>query len=209
MYDTINSYADFYFNFMIGEYPDNYEDYKKTCNFFNYLEESGLTDAEIYMIIGLVRPKKILTIEDIPSQITKDSLIDFNKVYFHKELLIISPPPTWNNEDNYKFYKEIKVRYTLEDILNYFIKITNINKLWIATEKELGCIKYLLKEYKKFTFIEPIDFLLHLIDYAVSCNNDIKEIYDIRQYELELAELLEIDIKNAIANNKDKIIWRE
>ena len=24
MFDTINKYADFYFNFMIGEYPDNY-----------------------------------------------------------------------------------------------------------------------------------------------------------------------------------------
>lgn len=208
MYDTTNMYADFYFNFLIGEYPDNHEIYKKTANFFQYLEDSGLSEGEIYMVAGMVKPKEVLTIDDIPSKITKDSIIDRNKCYYHKELIITPPPPGWDCDEDYKFYKEIKVRYSLEDVLDYFIKATGVRAEWVARDKELGSIKYLLKEYAKFNFIEPIDFLLHLIDYSVSCGNEINTIYDLRHQEIELATALEIDIANAVARGKDKAIWR-
>lgn len=208
MYDTLNEYADFYFNFLIGEYPENHEDYRKTSNFFQYLEDSGLSDSEIYMIAGLVRPKEVLTIDDIPDKIKKDSLLEKDKFYYHKELIITPPPPGWNVEENYQFYKEIKVRYTLEDVLDYFIKATGARADWIAKDKEIGSIKYLLKEYKKFNFIEPVDFILHLIDYCVSSGDEINTIYDLRNKEVELAKALEIDIANAVARGKNLVIWR-
>lgn len=208
MFDTINQYADFYFNFMIGEYPEHEENYIKTANFFSYLKDSGITDGEIYMITGLVKPKQVLTIDDIPDIIRKDSLLEKDKFYYHKELTITPPPPGWEVEEDYKFYREIKIRYTLEDALDYFIKATGVRAEWVARDKEIGSIKYLLKEYKKFNFIEPIDFLLHLIDYSVSCGNEINTIYDLRHEEVELAKALEIDIANAVARGKNTVIWR-
>ena len=208
MYDKINTYADFYFNFLIGEFPEDIEDYRKTSNFFKYLEDSGISEGEIYMVAGMVKPKSVLTLADIPEKLKKDSLIDINKFYFHKELIITPPPPGWDIEEDYKFYKEIKLRYTLEDVLDYFIKATNARAEWIARDKEIGSIKYLLKEYKKFSFIEPIDFILHLIDYCVSSSDEINTIYDLRHREIELAEALEIDIANATARGKHLTIWR-
>lgn len=208
MFDTINTYADFYFNFMIGEYPDDYEDYRKTANFFQYLQDSGLTDGEIYMITGLVKPKVVLTIDDIPDMIRENSLLEKDKFYFHKELSITPPPPGWDKDDNYQFYREMKIRYTLDDALDYFIKSTGVRAEWVSRDKEIGSIKYLLKEYKKFKFMEPLDFLLHLIDYCVSDNMEINSIYDLRHKEIELAEALEIDIANAVARGKNTIIWR-
>lgn len=208
MYDTVNIYADFYFNFLIGEFPEDVENYRKTSNFFQYLEDCGLSDGEIYMVAGMVKPKMFLTIEDIPDKIKKDSLIEMDKYYFHKELIVTPPPPGWNTEEDYQFYKEIKVRYTLEDVLDYFIKATGTRADWIARDKEIGSIKYLLKEYKKFKFIEPVDFILHLIDYCVSSNDEINTIYDLRNKEIELAEALEIDIANAVARGKHLTIWR-
>lgn len=208
MFDTLNKYADFYFNFLIGEYPEDQEVYKKTANFFQYLEDSGLSDGEIYMVAGLVKPKALLTIDDVPDKITKDSILDINKPYYHKELIITPPPPGWDSNEDYVFYKEVKIRYSLDDALDYFIKATGVRSEWVSRDKEIGSIKYLLKEYKKFNFIEPIDFLLHLIDYCVSCGDEINTIYDLRHSEVELATALEIDIANAVARGKDKVIWR-
>lgn len=208
MFDTYNKYADFYYNFMIGEYPESFEDYIKTCNFFGYLEDSGISDGEIYMITGLVKPKEVLTIDDIPDKIREGSLLEKDKFYFHKELIIVPPPPGWDTVEDYKFYREIKIRYTLDDVLDYFIKSTGVRADWVSRDKEIGSIKYLLKEYKKFKFIEPLDFLLHLIDYCVSDNMEISTIYDLRHKEIELAEALEVDIANATARGKNTIIWR-
>lgn len=208
MYDTINEYADFYFNFLIGEYPEDHKDYRQTSNFFQYLEDCGLSDSEIYMIAGLVKPKNVLTIDDIPDKIKEGSLLEKDKFYYHKELTITPPPPGWETEEDYQFYREIKLRYTLDDVLDYFIKASNVRADWVARDKEIGSIKYLLKEYKKFKFIEPIDFLLHLIDYCVSDNMEVNTIYDLRHKEIELAEALEIDIANAVARGKNVVIWR-
>ena len=102
----------------------------------------------------------------------------------------------------------MKIRYTLDDALDYFIRTTGVRGEWIARDREIGSIKYLLKEYKKFSFMEPIDFLLHLIDYCVANGNEINSIYDLRHQEVELAKALEIDITNAIAAGKNTVIWR-
>ena len=208
MFDTINKYADFYFNFMIGEYPEEIDDYRKTANLFQYLIDAGISDGEVYMITEIVKPKKCLTIEDIPDKLWENSLLERDKFYFHKQLQITPPPPGWDIEHDYIFYREMKIRYTLDDVLDYFIIMTGVRAEWVARDKEKGSIKYLLKEYKKFNFMEPIDFLLHLIDYCVSCGREINSIYDLRDEEVELAKALEVDILNAAALGKNKVIWR-
>ena len=200
-----NVYTDYYYNFLVGEYPTD-EDYRTTSLTFEYLEDAKFTSKEIVNIICSLPINNAITFDLLPDYLWEDSLIERNKFYFHKELQILSPPPTW--EKTFPFYLEMKIRYTLDDILNYFIRMSGVRQDWINREKEIGSIKYLLNNYKKFKFMEPLDFLLHLIDFCISKEVELNQIYDLTHYEIELAEYLEVDTTNAIANNKNQIIWR-
>lgn len=199
--------TNFYYDFVVGEYPENKADYIKTKMLFEYLLESGCSQKFLLTkIIAEFENKNSLTEEDIPDSLWEGSLLIRNKFYYHKELQILSPPPTWDN--SYPFYIEMKIQYSIEDVLDYFIETFNINKDWINKEKELGSIKYLLNNYIKYGFIEPVDYLLHLIDYVKSLDCKISSIYDLRKYETECIEYLELDIANAKSSNKNKVIWR-
>jgi hypothetical protein len=196
-----------YYNYVAGETPENENDYNYTKLLFDYLIESGLDKKEIILSVLEDFPnKEKLTIEDIPDNLWNNSLIRRNTFYYHPELQIISPPPTWDK--CYPFYLEMKIKYTIEDILKYFIKRFKLNEEWVNKDKEIGSIKYLLNSYKKYNFIEPVDFILHLIDYVISIDVKVETIYDLTAYELQLADYLETDIENAKSKGKNKIIWR-
>lgn len=199
--------VDFYYDFNAGETPEN-EEYKiKTKKTFDYLLEAGLTEREVVdLIVKDFDNKDFISHEDIPNHLWDNSLLVKDTFYFHKNLQILSPPPTWDKV--FPFYREMKIKYTEEDILTYFIKTFKINDEWINVDKELGSIKYLLKKYKQFSFVNPVDFILLLIDYAKSIDKKVYGIYDICDLEMEYAEILEIDIKNAKLNNKNTIVWR-
>ena len=82
----------------------------------------------------------------------------------------------------------------------------------INKKKELGSIKYLLNEYKNikaFDFLEPIDFILFLIDYVANLDKKINTILKLNDYVYEFAEFETDMIINAKAANKDKIVWRQ
>lgn len=204
-----NLYTDYFYNFLLGEHPSD-EAFIKTKNIFDYLEDSNLTESEILATINKLPTNEVITIDDLPDDLWNDSLLKRGTFYFHKELQITSPPPTW--DESFPFYLEMKIKYTEEDILEYFIKKAKIYKDWVNEAKEIGSIKFLLKEYKKFSFVEPIDFLLHLIDYCIADTNSYEQltsIYDIRDKEIEFAKLFEVDIQNARFSKKDRIIWRK
>lgn len=197
--------TNFYYDFVVGEQPEEVD--KSTELLFAHLLESGCSNkALLGAIIEEFPNKDKLTINDIPDSLWEGSLLERNKFYFHKELQILSPPPTWDK--SFPFYIEMKIQYAVDDILKYFIKRFNINEDWMNKEKELGSIKYLLKDYKKFSFMDPVDFLLHLIDYTYSIGTKAISIYDISNKDTEYAELIELDINNAKASKKNKVIWR-
>ena len=199
--------VDLYYSINVGEIPENINEYKRTKLLFDYLLESGLDEGKIITTMITKFPNKnCLTINDLPDSLWNESLIIRNKFYYHKELQILSPPPSW--EETTPFYLEMKIKYTSEDILKYFIKRFNIREEWINKEKEIGSINFLLTAYKKYSFIEPVDYILHLIDYVAALSIKVNTIYDLRTYENELAEYLECDIENAKSSHKNKVIWR-
>lgn len=199
--------TDFYYSYVVGEFPEDKNNYNKTKLLFDYLLEAGIDEGNLLLNIMKTFPNKdYLTIDDIPDTMWEDSLLKRNTFYYHKELQILSPPPTW--DECYPFYLEMKIQYKEKDVLNYFAKTFNINSEWINEEQEIGAIKYLINNYKKFNFMEPVDFLLHLIDYVKSLGVKANKIYDIRSYENELAELLEKDILDSKINKKDTVVWR-
>ena len=197
--------TNFYYDFVVGEQPEKINE--RTKLLFEHLSESGCTPKQLFgTIIEEFPNKDELTIEDIPDSLWEGSLIERNKFYYHKELQILSPPPTWDK--SFPFYIEMKIQYSIEDALKYFIKQFKINESWMNKDKELGSIRYLLKDYKKYGFIEPVDFFLHIIDYVCSKGVKINSIYDLRDYELEYTQLLELDILNSKALKKNRVVWR-
>lgn len=198
--------TNFYYEYN-GEYPENKNHIAKTNAVFEHLKDCGLTEKQIIDIIIKEFPnKEYLDFNDIPNSFWNDSLLKRDKFYYHKELQITSPPPTWDK--SFPFFLEMKMSYSEEDILNYYVKVFNLREEWTSKDKEIGSIKYLLNKYKMFSFIEPVDFMLHLIDYVKSIGVKPSSIYDLCDYEIELAEYLEKDVKNAVLSNKNKIVWR-
>lgn len=198
--------TNFYYEYN-GEYPEDQNHIAKTKAVFEHLKDCGFTEKQLIDIIIKEFPNKdYLDFKDIPNDFWKDSLLKRDKFYYHKELQLTSPPPTWDK--SFPFFLEMKIFYSEESILDYYIKTFNLREEWISKDKEIGSIKYLLNKYKMFNFLEPIDFMLHLIDYVKSLDIKPTSIYDLCNYELELAEYLEKDIKNAVLNKKNKIIWR-
>jgi hypothetical protein len=200
-----NVYADYYYNFLIGEHP-NEKDYRTTSLTMNHLKDAGFSEVQLFRLLNAFPVKDKISFEDIPNSLWEGSCLERNKFYFHKELQILSPPPTW--DETFEFYLEMKIQYSLDEALDYFIKRSGTREEWVNRDREIGSIKFLLKEYKKFDFMEPLDFLLHLIDYAISCGAELNSIYDIRRFEIELATYLEIDVANAVSMNKNRVIWR-
>lgn len=197
----------FYYGFNTGEYPENDSNIEKTEKLFNYLLDAGIAETEIVdLIIREFENKDFLSNIDIPSKLWDKSLLKQDTFYYHKDLQILSKPPTW--DESFPFYREMKIRYNEQDILNYFSKTFSINDEWINKDKEIGSIKYLLNKYTMFSFIEPVDFILLLIDYVKSKERKIYKLYDICDFEIEFALILEIDVKNSILKNKNTIVWR-
>lgn len=205
----MNNLLDIYYSEIIGEEITDKNIIKHNELVLDYLKESGLSDIEIFKLITNLKPSKDgkIEINNLPSTLWDNSLLEKDVFYYHKELKILPPPP--NGKRKYIFYCEMKIKYTEKDVLKYFCNRFKINQEWIDENKEVGSIKFLLKEYNKFNFIKPVDFLLNLIDYVYSANDTvINSLFQLREYEMEVASYLSNDVKNAEHQEKNKIIWR-
>ena len=183
------------------------EDKHKDEDILNHLWDAGVAP---YMIVNYalkVNTTNELDYEKLPEILWEDSLLKRDTFYFHKELEILSPPSTWDEDK--PFYLEMKIQYSIDEALDYFLKSNKVREEWISRKKELGSLKFLLKEFEKYKFAEPIDFFLHLCDFAASkAEKNLQSIFDLNHYEIECAEYLEADVANAKLQGKDKVVWR-
>lgn len=202
---NIDGMLDIFYSLEEGRPADNIVAKDKAV--LNHLIDAGVTLKDITSMIMNERLENGLSFDSIPDRFWDGSLLKRDIFYFHKELEILSPPSTWDEDK--PFYLEMKITYDYQDALDYFIKSNNIREEWINENKEMGSIKYMLSDFKKYNFIEPIDFFLHLCDYAEAKGNKGQSVFDLNVYEIECAQYLEADIANARLHNKDKIVWRE
>lgn len=203
------NFEEYFYNFIIGTYPEDEVILLNNKAVIEYITESGLNKKEIIQVLNEMplRESCEIFVEDIQDKWWDNSLLERDKFYFHKELQITPPPP--NLEDDFYDYKEIKIKYTHEDVLNYFYNIFNIKEEWISIYKDLGAVKWILDDYKKFSFTTPVDMLLHLIDYVHAIGDKkITNIYQLSAHEIEFASYFEDDVKNAKSQHKDKVLWR-
>lgn len=106
---------------------------------------------------------------NLTNNLWKNSLIKRNAYYLHHELRISSPSPVYDFENDciktYPFYLEMKIRYTIDDVLNYFYSKMNSLSLQLIDKKtDKKTVIFLMNKYDNIDYIEPLDIILYTID---------------------------------------------
>lgn len=209
-------YAEFYYSQVVGLYPFDTDDYRiQTEKTIQHLVDAGISESDILRFIEESPPKDCLTPEDLPDWLWEGSLLKKNTFYYHNTLHIRPEAPKFNpfskEEKVTDFYLEMKIQYTIDDLIDYFYKTLRISKELADKKKDEGSFQYLLNKYSKLDFCESIDFVLALIDHNKPTNNQfmaVQSILDISQAQTEVYDLLKRGSAEASLHKANRILWR-
>lgn len=169
------NYAEFFYQNCTSQLTEDDEKcFAETSTTMNYLEDNAVSDKDILKVLFDCSGKKVIRKNDLPAFLWQGSLIDRNKFYFHHTLQIVP--------DSGEFYIEMKIQFTLQDLLNYFVETLKIEL--VNERKLLAQLKSLLEEYSHLKFVEPLDFVLTLIDNASWKNLKIFEPFDLNNFDI-------------------------
>ena len=191
---------------------------KSISSVIGYLKDNNFIDSEIERVLLSFKDIEDICVDNLPGYLWNDSLLQKGIFYYHKEFHITSKSSYFDFEHEKviteRFFLEMKIKYTYEDILNYFYSKNNFYYLkdTVDLNKDIGSIKYLLNKYAKHDFIEPIDFLMFTIDEAVYDykNNFVyyDKILDIDSVQHKVLDKLTRKVSAAKAEKRNKIVWR-
>ena len=181
-----------------------------------YLSDNNFSNKEIIDILFGFNGMNDIAIKNLPDKLWDGSLLKRNVFYYHSQLHITSHPPYFDvieqKRISPKFFLEMKIRYTPNDILNYIYSNLKDLEKYSDFKKDIGAVNYLLGKYKKYDFMEPVDFLLFLIDEAYyqyrNVNAKFTDILEIDSFKINVIDKLDNKVKSAEAEHKNKIIWR-
>jgi hypothetical protein len=200
---------------MTGGYPSDTDEYKtKTRKIIDYLKDCNIAENDIVYFICTAPEANFITPQMLPDSLWEGSLLKRDKFYYHNKLHMTSKPPVWDpisgKEKVYEFFLEMKIQFTMKDLVHYFYKTLLIDTELLDIKRDTGSMIFLLNRYEKFKFIEAIDFLLSVIDYAASMDEErrIKSILDIQQYEGDVFEILQRKVAEATVAKANVIVWR-
>ena len=148
-----------------------------------------------------------LNVDDL---IHEDSLImtSDDSVYYHNELQIHSKPGYYNPEtgrvDKQPYYLEMRYRYTMDDLLEYYYNKLSVPIQFRNTKRDIGAFKHILNDYK-FNNMHTVDFILYIIDYTVANEIRICNPLDLKNWAQQTYEYLE----SYILCYKPKVVYRE
>lgn len=201
---------DFYY-YNLGEEPNAYEK-KITENTLDFLKDNNYSDNDIMKMMMNFPAKMALTPNDLPDSLWDNSLLKRDTFYYHNELHITSPAPYWDFENDRivssRFFLEMKIKYSINDLIKYFYKKFPIDEKLIDEKKDKGSMEYLINKYRNIDFIQPIDFILYLIDEAANNDIDYIEIIELRRFEKDTFEYLKNKTLNAAVEKLNTIVWR-
>ena len=173
----------------------------------DYLYDNLFSDSNIIEILSTLK-KESIKYSDLPNSLWKDSLLKRDIYYFHSKLQILSKPPKLSIDSiitpkEIKFFKEMKISFTKDDLLNFFY--SKSNSLIIKDySRDIGAIEYLLKRYSN-QLMEPVDICLYLIeDYA----QYVSSLLSLINYEVELLEKINTIYYDNYRSRTNKIIYR-
>lgn len=209
----------FYYETFYGSYPfESMNEFNTTRNTIQYLIDNDFNKEEIVKLLMIIGKKESIGFDDLPELIWSDSLLNKDTFYFHKALQLPVPAIIMNEDGEFvspSFRLEMKIKYSEQDLLNYFYNQTGYALELRNAEKDLGAIRYLLKRYARLDFMESVDFILCLIDHAkikAYEDYDTLEYTDLlmlnTQYAAEALKSVKQKIKLSLATGYGKIIWR-
>ena len=205
------AYLMWYFENMLGYCPDKTK-WLPTRASIRYLLDNDFTGEEI--VAELKRHKTVSVHPDSLSEVIWDkSLLQKGRFYFHKALQIVSPAPKLK-KDGTVFYPDdflvMRIRYTEQDILNYFYnRISQRDRSICDPKKDIKTVPYLLKRFSLMENIEPVDLILCLIDdFTNNRENTINDgVIDVLKSLSNVTAWYQDDYKNAAAAGKNKVRW--
>lgn len=172
----------------------------------DYLYDNNYNEGDIINILSKIK-KESIKYKDLPSKLW-NGLIERDTYYFHPELQILSKPPILSISSDIiikqvKFFKEIKISYTKQNVLNYFYCKAN-SKIIKDMNRDLGSLDYLLSRYKH-QLMNSLDVILYLIDdHAFETNS----LLALSNYEVDTLERIENMYYDNHRSGTDKIIYR-
>lgn len=173
----------------------------------DYLYDNLFSDSNIIEILSTLK-KESIKYSDLPNSLWKDSLLKRDTYYFHSKLQILSKPPKLSIDSiitpkEIKFFKEMKISFTKDDLLNFFY--SKSNSLIIKDySRDIGAIEYLLKRYSN-QLMEPVDICLYLIEGYAQC---VSSLLSLTNYEVELLEKVNTIYYDNYRSRTNKIIYR-
>lgn len=203
--------AAFYYNDMLG-YRTSERNAEITTKTIEILKDNKFSDKEIIQIL-LKSNEESITPQHIFDRID-NGLIEAGVFYFHKELQIVPSAPTVSIHNKTvqqsAFYHEVKLRYTVEELLAYFYNRLSIKIEMQDTQKHIVQMNYVLNFCKRFTPIQALDMVLFCIDELAYNHIEAYEPFDIKQTSI----LSTVHTKLTAYYNEAKItnqlhyIWR-
>ena len=170
---------------------------------YNRLMDNGFTDKEAQrlMLDNNLNTDNLLYEDSIVT--TSDDTI-----YFHNELQIHSKPGSYNPEtgvvEKQPYYLEMRRRYTMDDLLNYYYNKLMVPVQFRNSKRDIGAFKHIINDYR-FNNINTVDFILFIIDYVVSKEIKISNPLDLKNWAQQTYEYLEL----YIICYKPKVVYRE
>jgi hypothetical protein len=209
-------YAEFYYINTLGYYPHDTDRQKLiTKATTDYMLESGISEAEVIKAIETSMSSDCLTPDALPDWLWENSLVERDTYYCHHVLHLVPPAPRFNphkkTEKASSFYLEMRIRFTIDQLVDYFYDTLMISKDLVDRKRDAGSFKYLLGKYSKLGFVQPLDFVLSLIDAVNADKNQIApvtNVLDIARYEADVHDRLKRMTAQATLYKTNRIIWR-
>ena len=141
-----------------------------------------------------------------------DSIIDSDIVFRHHELQIHSKPggfdPVTCTVIKRPYYLEMKVRDTMDNLLNYYYTKLIVPPLFRDEKRDIGAFNHLISSFKS-PVINSVDFILFVIDFAASNDYKTNNPLDLKNWFQSTYEYLEqfvLNTKLELVNREDVLI---
>ena len=200
----------FYNSFSAG-LPASEDDYERTLRTIDYMKDAGVNPSGIVTAMTACSKKKVMLREYLPDELWEGSLIERGKFYYH-HILQLRPEQLFNpltgKEESKAFYLENLIRFTMDDLIDYFMRQLGIDYELRDDKKFASQFTHLLKT--KYSFIESLDFVLALIDRAAAKDMVITEPFELKgQGNVgEVFQSLKAHVANERAHGNGKEIQR-
>ena len=200
----------FYNSFSAG-LPASEDDYERTLRTIDYMKDAGVNPSGIVSAMTACSKKKVILREYLPDELWEGSLTERGKFYYH-HILQLRPEQFFNpltgKEESKAFYLENLIRFTMDDLINYFMRQLGIDYELRDDKKFASQFNHLLKT--SYSFIESLDFVLALIDRAAAKDMVITEPFELKgQGNVgEVFQSLKAHVANERAHGNGKEIPR-